>query len=51
MSKKRGSYHKNNSINTLQTPKTGDYLIFTDLYNYLHEYKKQVQGVEKVKIM
>lgn len=47
---KKGIY-KNTSINTLQTLKAEDYPIFTDLYNYLPEYKKQVEGVEKIKII
>ena len=47
---KKGIY-KNTSINTLQTLKAEDYPIFTDLYNYLPEYKKQVESVEKIKII
>ena len=47
---KKGIY-KNTSINTLQTLKAEDYPIFTDLYNYLPEYKKQVDSVEKIKII
>lgn len=47
---KKGIY-KNTSINTLQTLKAEDYPIFTDLYNYLPEYKKQVESIEKVKII
>ena len=47
---KKGIY-KNTSINTLQTLKSEDYPIFTDLYNYLPEYKKQVESVEKIKII
>lgn len=47
---KKGIY-KNTSINTLQTFKSEDYPIFTDLYNYLPEYKKQVESVEKIKII
>lgn len=47
---KKGIY-KNTSINTLRTFKSEDYPIFTDLYNYLPEYKKQVESVEKIKII
>ena len=47
---KKGIY-KNTSINTLQTLKAEDYPIFTDLYNYLPAYKKQVESVEKIKII
>lgn len=47
---KKGIY-KNTSINTLQTLKAEDYPIFTDLYNYLPEYKKQVESIEKIKIV
>ncbi len=47
---KKGIY-KNTSINTLQTLKSEDYPIFTDLYNYLPEYKKQVESIEKIKII
>lgn len=47
---KKGIY-KNTSINTLQTLKAEDYPIFTDLYNYLPEYKKQVESIEKIKII
>ena len=47
---KKGIY-KNTSINILQTLKAEDYPIFTDLYNYLPEYKKQVESIEKIKII
>lgn len=47
---KKGIY-KNTSINTLQTLKAEDYPIFTDLYNYLPEYKKKVESIEKIKII
>lgn len=47
---KKGIY-KNTSINTLETLNAEDYPIFTDLYNYLPEYKKQVESIEKIKII
>ena len=47
---KKGIY-KNTSINTLQSLNPEDYPIFTDLYNYLPEYKKILESVEKQKIV
>lgn len=47
---KKGIY-KNTSINTLQQLKPQDYPIFSDLYNYLPEYKKTVESLEKQKII
>lgn len=47
---KKGIY-KNTSINTLQSLKAEDYPIFTDLYNYLPEYKKTLNSLEKQKLV
>lgn len=47
---KKGIY-KNTSINTLQTLKAEDYPIFTDLYNFLPEYKKTLDSEEKIRII
>ena len=47
---KQGIY-KNTSINTLQTLNANDYPIFTDLYNYLSEYKKSLESEEKIRIV
>jgi len=47
---KKGIY-KNTSINTLQTLEAKDYPIFSDLYNYLPEYKKQINSPEKIKLI
>lgn len=47
---KKGIY-KNTSINTLQTLEPKDYPIFSDLYNYLPEYKKQIDSPEKMKLI
>ena len=47
---KKGIY-KNTSINTLQSLKPTDYPIFSDLYNYLPEYKKKLNSKEKEKII
>ena len=47
---KQGIY-KNTSINTLQTLNANDYPIFTDLYNYLPEYKKTLESEEKIRIV
>ena len=47
---KKGIY-KNTSINTLQSLKAEDYPIFTDLYNYLPEYRKTLNSVEKQKLV
>ena len=42
---------KNTSINTLQNMKPEDYPVFSELYAFLPEYKKEVKSVEKVKII
>ena len=47
---KKGIY-KNTSINTLQSLKPTDYPIFSDLYNFLPEYKENVKSREKIKII
>ncbi|MDO5556934.1 MAG: ATP-binding protein [Clostridia bacterium] len=47
---KKGIY-KNTSINTLETLTSNDYPIFSDLYDYLPEYKKQITSLEKIKII
>ncbi len=47
---KKGIY-KNTSINTLQSLRPEDYPIFTDLYNYLPEYKKELESKEKRRIV
>ena len=47
---KKGIY-KNTSINTLQAMNPNDYPIFSDLYNYLPEYKKRIDSFEKKKII
>ena len=47
---KKGIY-KNTSINTLQQLKPEDYPIFSDLYNYLPEYKKKLDSLEKEKLV
>ncbi len=47
---KKGIY-KNTSINTLQELKPEDYPIFSDLYNYLPEYKKKLDSIEKQKLV
>lgn len=47
---KKGIY-KNTSINTLQQLKPEDYPIFSDLYDYLPEYKKKLDSVEKEKLV
>ena len=43
--------YKNTSINTLQNMKPTDYPIFSELYKYLPEYKKDVDSKEKEKII
>ena len=43
--------YKNTSINELQKLKPKDYPIFTDLYNFLPEYKKNIKSKEKLKII
>ena len=47
---KKGIF-KNTSINTLQNMKPEDYPIFSELYEFLPEYKKEVEGIEKEKII
>ena len=47
---KKGIY-KNTSINTLQQLKPENYPIFSDLYNYLPEYKKKLDSLEKEKLV
>ena len=47
---KKGIY-KNTSINTLQSLKSTDYPIFSELYNFLPEYKKKLNSNEKIKII
>ncbi len=47
---KKGIY-KNTSINTLQQLKPEDYPIFSDLYNFLPEYKKKLDSIEKEKLI
>ena len=43
--------YKNTSINTLQNMKPTDYPIFSELYKFLPEYKKDVDSKEKEKII
>ena len=47
---KKGIY-KNTSINTLQSLKPTDYPVFSDLYNFLPEYKENIKSKEKIKII
>ena len=47
---KKGIY-KNTSINTLQDLKNTDYPIFSELYEFLPEYKKALESDEKKKII
>ena len=47
----RKEIYKNTSINELQKLKPKDYPIFTDLYNFLPEYKKNIKSKEKLKII
>lgn len=47
---KKGIY-KNTSINTLETLKPEDYPIFSELYEYLPEYKKSLDSEEKRKLI
>lgn len=42
---------KNTSINTLQSLKASDYPIFSELYDYLPVYKKQINSQEKKKLI
>ena len=43
--------YANTSINTLESLKNTDYPTFTDLYNYLPEYKKKAESEEIKKII
>ena len=47
---KKGIY-KNTSINTLQNMKPEEFPIFSELYEFLPEYKKDVKSEEKLKII
>ena len=47
---KKGIF-KNTSINTLENLKNTDYPRFSELYNYLPEYKKKIRSKEKIKII
>ena len=47
---KKGIY-KNTSINTLQNMKPNEFPIFSELYNFLPEYKKEVDSEEKIKLI
>ncbi|MBQ7790412.1 MAG: DUF87 domain-containing protein [Bacilli bacterium] len=47
---KKGIF-KNTSINTLRNMKPEDYPIFSELYDYLPEYKKSVKSKEEQKII
>ena len=47
---KKGIY-KNTSINTLQSLSPKDFPIFSDLYNFLPEYSKELKSNEKKKIV
>ena len=47
---KKGIF-KNTSINTLQNLKSEDYPVFSELYNFLPEYKKEIKSAEKIKIL
>ena len=47
---KKGIF-KNTSINTLQNMKPEDYPVFSELYSFLPEYKKEVKSAEKIKII
>ena len=42
---------KNTSINTLQSLSPSDYPIFSELYEYLPVYKKQIESNEKKKLI
>lgn len=43
--------NKNTSINNLQKLKATDYPTFSDLYDFLPEYKKSIKSNEKVKLI
>ena len=47
----RKGIFKNTSINTLRNMKPEDYPIFSELYEYLLEYKKSVKSKEEIKII
>jgi conjugal transfer ATP-binding protein TraC len=47
---KKGIF-KNTSINTLQNMKPEEYPIFSELYNFLPEYKESVKSKEEAKII
>jgi type IV secretory pathway VirB4 component len=47
---KKGIY-KNTSINTLQNMNPEDYPIFSELYQFLPEYKKEIKSAEKITII
>lgn len=47
---KKGIY-KNTSINTLQNMEPTDYPIFSELYAFLPEYKKNVESKEKIRLI
>lgn len=47
----RKGIFKNTSINTLRNMKPEDYPIFSELYEYLPEYKKTVKSKEEIKII
>ncbi len=47
---KKGIF-KNTSINTLQNLKSEDYPVFSELYNFLPEYKREIKSAEKIKII
>lgn len=47
---KKGIY-KNTSINTLRNMTSADYPIFSELYNFLPEYKKEVKSKEEERII
>lgn len=48
---KDNGIYENTSINTLQNMKSEDYPIFSELYEFLSEYKKNVKSKEKEKIL
>lgn len=47
---KKGIY-KNTSINTLQNMKNTDYPIFSELYDFIPEYKTKIRSKEKIKLI
>lgn len=48
---KDNGIYENTSINTLQNMKSEDYPIFSELYEFLSEYKKNVKSKDKEKIL